>query len=159
VTAARLAAGLAAALLVAAASGCGGGTQAAGGDDTLYSAEQVRQAFERVGMETVASPARSVLVPAWFATDGLTFLHAAIRDPSGTVLLRYDVQAGIYASVEGARAALPRAVGDEPTRLVRRFHNVIVAVTGVSFRPTSLPPELVAAIRRVQTGEEWSEQG
>jgi hypothetical protein len=147
---------VAAALLVAAASGCGGGTQSR---EVVYAAEQVRQAFERVGMETVASPASSELVPAWFAPAGVTFLTAAIRDPSGTVLLRYDVQAGVFASVEAARAAMPQAVSDEPTRLVRRFQNVIVAVTGVSFRPTSLPPELVAAMRRVRTGEEWSEQG
>jgi hypothetical protein len=155
-----LAAGVAALCLLAAAPGCGGGgPPAADAGETVYPAEQVRQAFERVGMETVASPAGSELVPAWFAADGSTFLSAAIRDPSGTVLLRYDVQAGVFSSIEDARAAMPRAVDDEPTRLVRRFNNVIVAVTGVSFRPTSLPPELVAAMRLVKTGEEWSEQG
>jgi hypothetical protein len=153
----RLAAAAVAAALLLVPLGCGGD----GGDGRpeLYSTERVRSAFERVGMETASTLESSWLILPAFAREGAGFLSAAIKDPSGTVLTRYDVAAAVFASIADARAALPQAIRDEPGHLVRRFENVVVVVSGLTFRPTSLPPELVAAIRLLRTGEEWSEQG
>jgi hypothetical protein len=154
-TGARLAVFLAvgASAIVPLACGGGGDGSATGAPSGSYSSTRVHAAFEHLGMEAVTSSESTSRLTARFTQQGLSFVTAAIKDPSGTVINRYEVLATVFPSVADARAGLPRAVGDK-TYLVRRFRNVIVAVTGLTFRPTSLPPGIIAAMKRLSTGAE-----
>jgi hypothetical protein len=146
-------------LLALASSGllplaCGGkGDETAGVQPGSYSAERVQAAFQHAGMEAVQSSQSIERLTERFTQDGLSFVDAAIKDPSGTVIYRYQVLATVFPSVVAARAAMPGATR-EHAYLVRRFRNVIVAVTGLSFRPKSLPPGVIAAMERLSTGAE-----
>ena len=123
-----------------------------------YSAEQVQVAFQRVGMEAVTSSQSVERLTDRFRQEGLSFVDAAIKDPSGTVIYRYHVIATVFPSVAAARAATPGATLAH-AYLVRRFQNVIVAVTGLSFRPTSLPPGVIAAMKQLSTDTKLEASG
>jgi hypothetical protein len=116
-----------------------------------YSPDQVRAAFELAGMEAVIAEHEPAPL---FAEHGASVVNAAIRDPSGTVIYRYAVVAGVFPTAADAAEALAQATREEPSYLVRRFANVIVGVTGFTFRPTSLPHDLAAAMGRLQRAAE-----
>jgi hypothetical protein len=130
-------------------TGCGSSGDAEQGEGPgVYTTDQVRAAFERAGMETAAE-VESELHPR-FADGDVSVVNAAVRDPSGTVIYRYGVLAAVFPSAADALAALPRATREERSYLVRRFGNVIVGVTGFTFRPTSLPRDVAAAMSRLR---------
>ena len=133
---------------------CGGkGDETARVQSGSYSAERVQAAFQHAGMEAVESSQSTERLTERFTHDGLSFVDAAIKDPSGTVIYRYQVIATVFPSVVAARAAMPGATREQ-AYLVRRFRNVVVAVTGLTFRPKSLPPGVTAAMERLSTGAE-----
>jgi hypothetical protein len=139
--------------LLLAQTACGSDAEAG---PSPYSADQVRVAFERAGMEAVIAKNKP---PPLFADRGASVVNAAIRDPSGTVIYRYAVVAGVFPTAADAAGAMPQATRDERSYLVRRFANVIVGVTGFTFRPTSLPHDLVVAMRRLGTAAEADRAG
>jgi len=145
---ARLALALLVVSLLLAQTGCGSDAE---DRPSPYSPDQVRAAFERAGMEAVIAKNEP---PPLFADRGVSVVNAAVRDPSGTVIYRYAVVAGVFPTAADAAEALPQATREEPSYLVRRFANVIVGVTGFTFRPTSLPRDLAAAMGRLRTAAE-----